>query len=46
MCRYLAQFESEGTPKVIAIKMTIISITYYFRLCFLKFFFKTTRTIL
>ena len=46
MCRYLTQFESEGTPKGIAIKMSIISVTYYFRFCSLKFFFKTTRTIL
>ena len=37
MCSYLTQFESEGTPKEIAIKMSIISVTYYFRFCFLKF---------
>ena len=39
MCRYLAQFECEGTSKGSAIKMSLISITYYFRFWFLKFFF-------
>ena len=45
MSRYLTQFEFEGTPKGIAIKMSIISIIYYFRFCFPNFF-KTTRNIL
>ena len=37
MCRYLTHFESAGIPKGIAIKMSIISITYYARFCSLRF---------